>query len=194
MYRIRCAEIWGGIQDDEQDICSAGVVASLYSGSCEGGKGGDIYYLSVCGDDLLTRVAIADVVGHGSDVSDVSQWLYSVLEARMGDTDGNAVLGQLNGLVASRGVRALTTAAVMAFHVRDSSLYYSYAGHPPLWLRRSGEASWRQAPLDPETTRFPNAPLGVLPDTEFEVQTLQPETSAAFSTTGTGWVGVYRMS
>ena len=32
----------------------------------------------------------------------------------------------------------------------------------------------------------------LLPDTEFEVQILQPETSAAFGTTGTGWVGVYR--
>ncbi len=32
----------------------------------------------------------------------------------------------------------------------------------------------------------------VLPGMEFEVQTLQPEMSAAFSTTGQGWVGVNR--
>ena len=34
----------------------------------------------------------------------------------------------------------------------------------------------------------------LLPETEFEFQTVQPETSAAFSTTGAGWVGVYRWS
>ena len=34
----------------------------------------------------------------------------------------------------------------------------------------------------------------LLPVTDFEVQTLQPEGSAAFGTTGTGWVGVYRWS
>lgn len=34
----------------------------------------------------------------------------------------------------------------------------------------------------------------LLPETEFEFQTVQPESSAAFGTTGTGWVGVYRWS
>ena len=34
----------------------------------------------------------------------------------------------------------------------------------------------------------------LLPDTDFEFQTLQPERSAAFGAMGAGWVGVYRWS
>ncbi len=113
MYRIRCAEIWGGISDEEQDVCSAGLVASLYSRACEGGKGGDIYYLSVCGKDNLTRIAVADVVGHGSAVSEVSDWLYHTLEERMNDTAGNGILADLNRAASARGIEAMTTAAVI---------------------------------------------------------------------------------
>ena len=87
MHRIQCAQIWGGIRNQDQDVSSAGIVATLYSASCDGGKGGDIYYLSVCESDMLTRVAIADVVGHGQAVSDVSQDIYDALAARMNDAD-----------------------------------------------------------------------------------------------------------
>ena len=85
MHRIQCTEIWGGIKNQDADVCSRGLTASLYSSACEGGKGGDIYYLSVCGEDKLTRIAIADVVGHGEQVSAVSQWLYDTLQDRMND-------------------------------------------------------------------------------------------------------------
>jgi hypothetical protein len=34
----------------------------------------------------------------------------------------------------------------------------------------------------------------LLGDADFEFQTVQPEKSAAFSTTGAGWVGIYRWS
>ena len=68
MHRLQCAEIWGGIRNQDTDVCSAGITASLFSGACDGGKGGDIYYLSVCNSDMLTRIAIADVIGHGRAV------------------------------------------------------------------------------------------------------------------------------
>ena len=63
MRRIRCAEIWGGVHNCDEDILTSGITASLYSAAADGGRGGDIYYLSVCSSDLLTRIAIADVVG-----------------------------------------------------------------------------------------------------------------------------------
>ena len=83
MYRIQCAEIWGGIRNLEQDVCTSSLVASLYSASCEGGKGGDIYYFGVCKGDTITRLAIADVTGHGAAVSEISQYVYDALKAHM---------------------------------------------------------------------------------------------------------------
>ena len=170
VYRIRCAEIWGGIRDEEQDVCSAGLVASLYSRACEGGKGGDIYYLSVCEKDNLTRIAVADVVGHGSAVSEVSEWLYHTLEERMNDTAGNDLLADLNRSASARGIEAMTTAAVVGFYTADSNFYYSYAGHTPALLRRASDNAWRRMELDANEVQHVNAPLGVLSDCEFDQQ------------------------
>ncbi len=170
MYRIRCAEIWGGISDEEQDVCSAGLAASLYSRACEGGKGGDIYYLSVCGKDNLTRIAVADVVGHGSAVSEVSDWLYHTLEERMNDTAGNGILADLNRAASARGIEAMTTAAVVGFYTADSNFYYSYAGHTPALLRRANDNAWHRIELDANEIQHVNAPLGVLSDCAFDQQ------------------------
>ncbi len=168
MHRIRCAEIWGGIRDEDQDVCSAGIEASLFSSACAGGRGGDVYYLSVCGQDMLTRVAVADVAGHGPAVADVSQWLYDALAERMSDPDGSAVLADLNRLASQRGIRALTTAAVVGFYTRDSNLYVAYAGHAPLLVHRRAKGGWRAAEIDEASARHANAPLGVLPEARFD--------------------------
>jgi hypothetical protein len=46
MYHLSCGEIWGGIRNCDDDVASAGLTASLYSVASDGGKGGDIYYLT----------------------------------------------------------------------------------------------------------------------------------------------------
>ena len=118
---------------------------SLYSSSAHGGKGGDIYFLSVCGNDVLTRIALADVAGHGQTVSDVSQWLYVSLEARMGSVDGDRILADLNRVAVERGISAMTTGAVVSFYSEDSNVYCSYAGHHPMLIYRLGERRWEAA-------------------------------------------------
>ena len=173
MQRISCATIWGGIQNETVDVCSRSVEASLYSSSAAGGKGGDVYFLSVCGNDLLTRIALADVAGHGQTVSDVSQWLYDCLEARMGSIDGDRILADLNRLAVERGVSALTTGAVASFYTADSNLYFSYAGHHPMLVRRRGESDWQTADLEAPEAGPANLPLGVLADTKYDQRTLR---------------------
>lgn len=171
MHRIRCSEIWGGIQNADLDVCTSGVTASLYSQACDGGRGGDIYFFSVCGSDRLTRVAIADVAGHGGAISSVSRGIYDALAARMNTLEGNGVLSDLNVLVAGQGFMSMTTAAVIGFYLSDGQLYFSYAGHPPVLVRRSGATSWQA--LQFVSPSVPgNLPLGVLDDTAFDQETL----------------------
>ena len=82
--RLECKGIWGGIRNRDLEITAGKVIGSIYSAACcEGGKGGDIYYFGVCKGDLITRLAIADVVGHGEVVSEVSQYVYDSLKAHM---------------------------------------------------------------------------------------------------------------
>ena len=172
MYRIRCAEVWGGIGNRNEDVCSSGIAASLYSNAYDGEEGGDIYYLSVCQNDMLTRIAIADVVGHGTQVKDTSQWLYDILETHMNDTDCGEILSVLNQAGSQQGVHALTTAAVVGFYTVDANLYFAYAGHGPVLLRRKHAKQWQTLEIDPASTTYPNGPLGVITDTHFDQQQL----------------------
>ncbi len=81
--RLECTGIWGGIRNRDIEITAGKVIGSIYSAACEGGKGGDIYYFGVCKGDIITRLAIADVVSHGEVVSEVSQYVYDSLKAHM---------------------------------------------------------------------------------------------------------------
>lgn len=165
-YRVACSEIWGGICNVDVDAHTSALAASIYSRSCRGGKGGDIYYLSVCDTDRLTRVAVADVVGHGPQVSLMSEWVYEAMAARMNNPAGDDLLEDLNHRIIERGLDAMTTAAILSFYRDDSSLYVSYAGHPPLLMRRRSESRWRMAGSEPLTSE-PNLPLGVDDGMEF---------------------------
>lgn len=165
-YRIPCAAIWGGIEPVSLDVSTQGITASLHSTASGGHRGGDIYYMSVCSSDLLTRMVVADVRGHGEQVSDISSWLYQCLQDKMNSLDGAGVLKDLNRLVHGKGFAAITTAAVVSYYIGDSKLYYSYAGHPPALARRSGE-KW--LPLDLQTqSAMANMPLGVLPAAHYD--------------------------
>lgn len=159
-YRIRCAEIWGGVRDVDTDVCTLGLTASIFSSACGGDQGGDIYYLSVCSIDLLTRIAIADLRGHGEQVSRLSGWLYDSLETHMNSLEGHGVLNELNRMVNAHGFEALTTAILASYCLRDRQLYFSNAGHPPLLLRRTA-SNWQRLEL-PEVKGVSNLPLGVV--------------------------------
>jgi sigma-B regulation protein RsbU (phosphoserine phosphatase) len=179
MYRIQCAQIWGGIRNEDQDVCSEGITASLHSSSCDGGKGGDIYYLSVCASDMLTRIAIADVVGHGQAVSDVSQFIYDALESHMNDAAGNNVLAEVNDIAATKGLDAMTTAAVVAYYTSDNHLHFAYAGHHPALVKRMKDSVWFSAELGADggpPLESDNLPLAVLPQSTFDQRSMPLET------------------
>jgi sigma-B regulation protein RsbU (phosphoserine phosphatase) len=160
MYRIGCAEIWGGIRGAKVEAETSGVRACLFSCACEGEEGGDVYYFSVCANDLITRIALADVMGHGESVANTSRWLYDSLRQRMDSLDGNEVLADLNRLAIDYGYEAMTTAAVVAYYREGSDLMFSYAGHHPALVHHRAAGVWTLAAL-PEESRPANLPLGV---------------------------------
>ena len=178
--RLVCSGIWGGIRDRDQSIGTDGLAASIYSLSCDGGKGGDIYYVGACKGCKLTRVAVADVVGHGQAVSDVSQFMYDSLKAHICDPDSGRILLELNHLASRQGLKAMTTAAIVAYSGISAEVILSLAGHPPVLLNRRGTSSWSAAGLNEncDISRGPNAglPLAVEPDTAYGQQVI-PVTS-----------------
>jgi phosphoserine phosphatase RsbU/P len=169
--RATCNQVWGGIQREDLHARTSAVAASLFSRPCEGGKGGDIYYFSVCREDLLTRIALVDVMGHGPAVSDVSHWLFDCMAARINDGAGNGLLADLNTLASEYGTQAMATAAVVAFYRGNSHLYVAYAGHPPALICHGPGSEWEAVALKSEGA-LANLPLGVDPSCEFDQEAM----------------------
>jgi len=165
---IKCAEIWGGILAIDMDVSTAGLSASIFSTAHDGDRGGDMYYVSVCKWDYLTRIALADLRGHGGQVSRLSAWVYDSMQKRMNTNCGNKILSDLNGEVKSRGFSAITTAVVVGYHTKKKKLYFSYAGHPPAYVQRVGDG-WQ--PLNLDSGSGPtNLPLGVLSNVKYDME------------------------
>lgn len=81
--RLECNEIWGGTRNRDTEVAAGKVIGSIYSAASEGGRGGDIYYFGVCKGDAITRLAIADVTGHGESVAAISQYVYDAFSTHM---------------------------------------------------------------------------------------------------------------
>ncbi len=112
------------------------------------------------------RVALADVTGHGQTVSQVGQWLYDALAARMNSLRGDRVLAELNDLADHYGLAAVSTLAVVQFYRRKSQLYVSYAGHPPALIYRRSVGKWLPADV-PDGAGLTNLPIGVSDETRY---------------------------
>lgn len=142
-YRLSCSEVWGGYGAIDQCVETAGLSASLYSAAVGGGRGGDIHYMSVCDNDLITRIALADVSGHGESVTLISSWVYASLRAQMNSLAGNDVLTELNARICEYGFEAITTATILTYDFGSHCLYFSSAGHPASLVWRSADG-WRR--------------------------------------------------
>jgi len=133
-------------------------------------KGGDVFYLSSCSDGALTRISLADVSGHGTDVSQVAQRLRDMMREHMETADHNLVLQALNEEFGEAGGHGLfATALLLSYYRRSGHLIYSIAGHPmPLW-HSTAEDSWKFLHADDscDVNGAPNLPLGLLDGTNY---------------------------
>jgi len=68
-HALTCQEVWGGNRKVIRTVKLPSLVAWVASFPLnEGEGGGDLHCMSVCDYDLISRVALADVSGHGSEV------------------------------------------------------------------------------------------------------------------------------
>ena len=169
--RLVCAEVWGGNRAVFRPVELPGIRGVLFSWPSDGGRGGDVHYLSVCGSGLLSRMCIADVAGHGASVASISGELHAMLRRLMNQPDQRRVLAGLNRRLDALGLRAMTTAAAISYYPLRRSLSVSYAGHPPAWLYDAASRDWRRLELPAAGAAETNLPLGVLPQTQYTRRT-----------------------
>lgn len=168
--RLVCSELWGGNQRVHRPIDLPGIRGVLFSQPCDGGRGGDVHYLSVCGSGLLSRACLADVVGHGETVAATSSEMHDHLRRCMNDPDQRRVLTQLNTRLCRLGLKAMTTAATVTYYPPSKNITFSYAGHPPAWFFHRRANEWRRLELAAAPGRagqLTDAALAILPDASY---------------------------
>jgi sigma-B regulation protein RsbU (phosphoserine phosphatase) len=166
---VQCTEVWGGAGACDVSVKLAGARGEVFSQPYRGGaSGGDIHFLSVCGMNILSKVVLADVSGHGVEVGEVARIVHDALAENVGAHDNSSMLRRVNEAFLSRrrGRFRFTTMVATILDNRDRSLVYAYAGHPSLLRGRA--ATGRFEPIRPEGERRGSFPLGVVPGTEFE--------------------------
>jgi serine phosphatase RsbU (regulator of sigma subunit) len=166
---LQCMEIWGGIEPVGRSVSTPGLDLWVFSQPYRGeARGGDVYYVTLCGGGLITRLVVADVSGHGSVVADFSSNLRALLRKNINQKSQKRLIESLNRQFAETAqLRRFATTVVMTFLASTGRLSISNAGHPRPMLFRAAEMEWS---LVPELDRDPgsgNLPLGLDEETRY---------------------------
>jgi sigma-B regulation protein RsbU (phosphoserine phosphatase) len=178
-HPLVCMEVWGGNRRVTRTVELPGLTAWVHcqpAGADDGG--GDVHYLSLCGEAFLSRVVLADVSGHGVEVSAAAQVLQALMRESINSWDQTDFVRGLNQSFRGCVAKGRYATAVVLGILRDGGeTAFTNAGHlPPLWYR-SGSASWTW--LDEEACReecaIEGLPVGLIPGTDYRQTVIQLE-------------------
>lgn len=170
-HAMQCMEVWGGNVAAESGISVHGIDAWLTSHPYHGEPaGGDIHYVSMCGRGRIARFVLADVAGHGAQVSDLAAHLRDLMRKHVGTPDQTRFARALNrtfGRLSKGGVFA--TAVLASYFAPTDELIACLAGHPrPLWYHAaSGAWSFLSHDVSSGLLSKADLPLGIIHPTDY---------------------------
>ena len=134
-HTLACMEVWGTNRSVIRTVELPELTAWVYSKPAGGEDGGDVHYLSVCGQAVLSRVVLADVSGHGAQVSGAAQLLHALMREHINTWDQTEFVRELNKSFRGCVARGKYATAVILGILRDTGeTAFTSAGHlPPLW-------------------------------------------------------------
>jgi serine phosphatase RsbU (regulator of sigma subunit) len=175
-------ELVGGNRVVRQALTAPGLDVWLDSRPFKAEAGGDVHYFSRCGSGRVTRLAIADVSGHGKAADQMALWLRGLMRKYINLLDQTGFAQAINREFAAGTEDAtFATAMLMTYYAPTNHLIVCNAGHPrPLWYD-SRKRQWKwldaQVPEPGPSLReargtyllrpVHNLPLGVIEPTDF---------------------------
>src|SRR5580698_9139531 len=94
--QIACARTWAGSERVASLLELPGLLAWVHSTPAGLSKeGGDVHYLSVCPCCVVSRVALADVSGHGKAVSTLAAELQELMRKYLPELEHNGLMSDL---------------------------------------------------------------------------------------------------
>jgi len=161
---MTCMEVWGGSQLIDTAVQLPGLEAWVYSKPyASATEGGDVHYVSSCATGRITRLLVADVSGHGAEVSSTAAQLRSLMRKYINHIDQTRFVESMNQQFATLAkAGTFATALVTTFFAPTSGLSLCNAGHPPpLWYRhKTKEWTFLEQQIRPSSD-LSNIPLGI---------------------------------
>jgi len=171
MHSLECLDVWGGNDAIHSAISVPGIDAWISSDPYEGdSRGGDIYYVSMCGCAQISRFVVADVSGHGTTVGHLAHRLRKLMRKHINKPDQTRLARALNREFSklARGGQ-FATALLATYFPPTDHLIICNAGHPrPMWyhaISRTWELLDQNTPL--KATAIANLPLGIIEPTDY---------------------------
>ncbi len=171
-HTLQCMEIWGGIEPVERTVTTPGLDAWVFSRPFQGDEqGGDVYYVTLCGGGLITRIVLADVSGHGASVAEFSAALRTIVRKNINQKSQRRVVEQLNRQFSEMAeLRRFATAVVATYLASTDRISVCNAGHPRPLFRRATDGEWSLlAPVASDEAQSGNLPLGLDDETRYRM-------------------------
>jgi sigma-B regulation protein RsbU (phosphoserine phosphatase) len=173
---LQCLEITGGNQRVSYPLELPGLTGWLHSEPTEQSlKGGDVHYVSLCSKGLLTRLALADVSGHGPSASDTAVVLRNLIHKHIDTWDQSELMRELNNSLNGTTTNSeYASALLFAYYQPTGELVFTNAGHPPaLWCHAATKTwDWLEAST-PLAHNIEGLPLGIIEGTDYTQTAVQ---------------------
>ncbi len=161
---MQCMEVWGGNHAFDNKVAMPGLDVWVLSVPHEGSdSGGDIHYVSSCATGRIARFVVADVSGHGPQVSDVAVRLRGLMRRFVNHVDQSRVVQRVNESFAEQpGDDAYFATAILGTYWAPTSfLTLCNAGHPRPILYRAATGTWDLVTTHVPQSGLANIPLGI---------------------------------
>ena len=130
-----------------------------------------MHFVSSCGTGRIARLMVADVAGHGTEVSETARTLRSLIRRFMNHIDQRRFVTAMNeAFTAMVQTGRFATAVVMTYFAPTGEFALCNAGHPrPLFYRKAAN-TWQylDAKADVGEAEIENIPLGIMGDVVYE--------------------------
>ena len=177
---LACAETWSGNERTASAVELPGLTAWVHSVPFgPGDTGGDVNYMSVCPSCIVSRIALADVSGHGQAVAVFGEKLRELMQRYLRDLEQIPLMRDLNEAVREElgdGGHYATMVAT-GWHGRRGLMVMTNAGHPPPLFYRASRNQWSWLVTSHPTEREGRTglPLGLFAKVTYERLVIKPQ-------------------
>ncbi|MCG8511350.1 MAG: serine/threonine-protein phosphatase [Rhodospirillales bacterium] len=162
--QLTCNEVWGGNAAADAALELPGLRGWVLSKPYQGAEsGGDVYYVSSCGTGRITRLMLADVMGHGEEAAEMARYLRSLMFRYLNHIEPHTLASQVNELFNARSADKgrFATAVILTFFSPTGEMTLCNAGHPPPMIFSAEQRGWSRLERKDETRGPSDLPLGV---------------------------------